>query len=593
MPDNDNKIRTQSLLSGAMLLMITTALVHVINIFFKIPITNIIGEVGRGYFTSAYEIYTPIYAISMAGLPASLSKMVSERMALGQYREVKKVRDVAKIIFITAGILGTLLICALAYPFSHYIIGSPNTFYSILCIGPSIFFCCLMSTYRGYYAGMRNMAPTGFSQLIECIGKLIFGTILAKLVMVYANNKFEAGEKVFGTVCTTKAEVIRAAAPLSSAAAISGVTLGTIVALIFLFFLYHTKGTGITHEMYESSPEPDDAKSLRKKLINLVIPIATGSLVLNITNLIDTSTVQSRLKYAVSIGETTIRDMYPAIQSLGISTEDIKDFLYGCYGIGLDFRNLVPSIIMTLGVSAIPVLSGAYATKDKEKIADAVNTVVKTAAVLAVPAGLVMAALAKPALRILYPSSQSIDISAPFIVIYGIAALLLAISTPINSMLQAIGRPDIPVKTLLVSAVVKIFLNYALVGNPVINVMGAPIGTVAFYLINVANNLMWLLRLTDVRLNVYKTIIKPCIAGIIAGAAAMLSNYIILYKIFDCSEKLTFTPALTSCIISILFAIFIWTISLGVFKVLSKNGVLSLPKGEKIAKVLAKMKVLG
>ena len=593
MPESKKEIKSQSLLSGAMLLMITTALVHVINIFFKIPITNIIGEVGRGYFTSAYEIYTPIYAISMAGLPASLSKMVSERMALGKYKEVKKVRDVAKAIFIAAGVIGTIIICALAYPFSHNIIGSPNTFYSILCIGPSIFFCCLMSTYRGYYAGLRNMGPTGYSQLLECIGKLVFGTILAKLVMVVANNQYAATGVVFGTACSSKAEIVRAAAPYSAAAAISGVTIGSLVALIFLFIIYHTKGTGITKEMYEASEEPDTAQSLRKKLISLVIPIATGSLVLNITNLIDTTTVQARLKHAVMIGEDVIRNMYPAIASNNIATEDIKDFLYGCYGIGLDFRNLVPSIIMTLGVSAIPVLSGAYAVKDRDKIREAITTVVKTASVLAIPAGLVMAVLAKPALRILYPSSSSIDISAPFIVIYGIAALLLAISTPTNSMLQAIGRPDIPVKTLVVAATAKIVLNFILVGNPTINVMGAPIGTVVFYLINVVVNMYQLLKLTDVKLNFFDTIIKPSIAGIIAGGAALLSNYLILFKIYNVGDHLTRLPALISCLISIVFAILIWVISLGIFKVLSKNDILSLPKGQKIAKVLEKLKVLG
>lgn len=566
-----------------MILMMTTVLVHVINIFYKIPITYIIGEIGRGYFTTAYELYTPIYAISMAGLPVAVSKMISERMATGRYKEVRKVRDAAKRVFLVTGIVGTLLILGLAYPFSHYLVGSPKAFYSILAIGPSIFICCVMSTYRGYYEGLRNMRVTGYSQVFECIGKLFFGILLSQLVLNRGLNEYRAHGTAFGIPCETKADVINAVAPYSAAAAIFGVTVGTLLALFFCFVVYHSRGDGITEEELLGSPEPEETGKLVKTLINTVIPIATSALVLNITNFIDTTTVQSRLKHAVAAGEGVIRGMYPVINDMDIATEDIKDFLYGCYGVALDFRNLIPTVIMTLGVSAIPVLAAAYSTSDHEKMQGAIRTVIKTATLLAVPAGFVMAAISLPMLRVLYPLSKTVDISAPYVAIFGGFALFLAVSTPINNMLQAVGRADVPVKSLLVGATVKIICNFVLVGNPEINIKGAPIGTVLCYIVIVLNNLLVLLKVTGCKLDWTDCLIKPIMVGTLAGGASFLFVYL-------------FTPYLASglvCIVSLIAAIFVWLISLMLFKVLTKSYILSLPKGQKIAKVLEKLKVLG
>jgi len=591
--DQENKQKSQSLLSGAMLLMMTTVIVHIINIFFKIPITNIIGEVGRGYFTSAYELYTPIYAISMAGLPVAVSKMISERMVTGRFREVRKVRDAAKRVFLVTGIVGTLLILALAYPFSHNIIGSPNAFYSILCIGPSIFFCCLMSTYRGYYEGLRNMRVTGYSQVFECFGKLIFGIGLSKLVLNKAFADYKATGFVFSRPCFSARDVQLAAAPYASAAAILGVTIGTILALIYCFIIYHKNGDGITEEELYSSPEPADTKSLVKILVSTVIPIATSALVLNVTNLIDSATVQARLKHAVAVGEDVIRSQYPALDQLSIETNDIKDFLYGCYGVALDFRNLIPTVIMTLGVSAIPVLAASFTTNDKYKMQNAISTVVKTSTLIAIPAGFCMAVLAEPMLRFLYPTSSSLGISSPFVAIFGVFALLLAISTPINNMLQAVGRADVPVKSLLFGATAKIICNFILVGKPEININGAPVGTVLCYLIIVINNLLVLLKVTEVKINFLDCLLKPTIVGLLASAICYGTKWLCYTYLPVLDQKIPVNLGLYTCLICTIVAVAAWIILLMVFKVLTKNYVLSLPKGQKIAKVLEKLNVLG
>ncbi|MBQ4458768.1 MAG: polysaccharide biosynthesis C-terminal domain-containing protein [Clostridia bacterium] len=455
----------------------------------------------------------------------------------------------------------------------------------------------MMSSYRGYYEGLRNMAPTGYSQVFETFGKLVFGLILAKWVQVHGLAQFQNGQPVYGTVCKDTTEAMSAIAPFSAAAAIMGVTLGTILGLIYLVIRHHVIGDGITPQMLEGSPEPENGKSLRSQIIKFAIPVVTSSLVLNITNLIDSWTVNNRVKAAVDKAPEVFHQMYEAELALSnVVDKDIKSYLYGAYGVALDFRNLIPTIIMTLGLSAIPVLSGAWATKDQEKMRSSISTVLKTATLLAVPTGFVMAVLAEPILRILYTGTNaesSIPISAPFIAIYGIFALLLSISTPITNMLQAIGRADVPLKALAVGASLKIICDFTLCGIPSINIKGAPVGTIVCYIYIVTHNLIVLLRQTKVKIDWKNVFLKPFAAGALSGGVAWGVYQFFMHVLPAGAPGSRFANFTWATLIAFTVSILAWVVFLGLIHVLNRQDIESLPKGKKIAKVLEKVHIIG
>ena len=230
--------KQKSVLNGAMILIFAVLLVKVIGVLFKMPLTNMMGTVGRGYFNSAYEIYTPIFAISMAGLPVAVARMVAENVALNRFREARAIFFTARRLFILVGLLGTGLLFLVAYPYSRFFADIRNL-PAVLCIAPSIFFCCYMSAYRGYYEGMRNMSPTAASQVIEALGKLCAGLMLAKLMITYGMNQFNAGmaasgnhsATVFGTQVKDLTEANSAIAPWAAAGAVMGVMLGSVAKL--------------------------------------------------------------------------------------------------------------------------------------------------------------------------------------------------------------------------------------------------------------------------------------------------------------------------------------------------------------------------
>lgn len=594
----EQKKQGQNVLNGALILVVATVLVKLIGALYKIPLTALIGEVGRGYFNGAYEIYTPLYAISMAGLPVAVSKMVSQEKALGHYRDVKVIMKTAQKVFLCTGAIATILLFAISYPYSTYFIKAPENLVSILAIAPSIFFCCCMSSYRGYYEGLSNMVPTGVSQVIEAVGKLVLGLTFANIIMKIGLNRYTAGLPVFGEVVTTKQEALSAIYPYAAAGAIGGVTVGTLLGLAFLIIRHKVKGDAITRDMLQQSPPPMKSKAWRKIILTTALPVAAGSLVLNLTNLIDTVTIRNRLAYALTLDLETIKTMYlEQLTNSGTLDSDIATYLYGVYGSVLDFKNLIPTITMTLGISAIPALSAAWATKDKKSIKTTIESVIRITMLVALPAGFGMAVLAEPILSIVYNgtnASNLVSIAAPILTTYGFGIFLFAVSSPITNMLQAIGRMDVPLKSIIAGAVVKIILNYILVGNPEININGAPIGSIACYVVVVAINMFVLVKASAVKLDFKSMFFKPLFCAAMSCISAFACYKVfgtILGGIGDPASR--FNGSTIATLIAIVAAMFVYVMTILLTKGLSKDDVSMIPKGEKIAKVLEKRGFLG
>lgn len=603
--------KKQSVLNGAMMLMFAVLLVKVIGLLFKIPLTDMIGAAGRGYFNSAYEIYTPIFAISMAGLPVAVSRMVAENIALGNYREPRMIRKVSQRLFIIVGVTGTLILLAAAYPYARFV-ANIRSLPAVLCVAPSIFFCCYMSTYRGYYEGLRNMTPTAISQVVEALGKLVVGLILAKLVTQTGMSQYESGmlasgnisATVFGNEVTSLAEANSVITPWAAAGAVMGVTIGSVAAAVFLTIYYKIKGDGITRTQLVNSEKSSPSDVLAKEMIKIAVPMVVSALILNITNLVDTVTIQSRLTSAIEADSASVLQMHSAAinEAVRLSRINISDsaeivkYLWGSYGMALDFRNLIPNLTLQLGISALPALAAAWAVKDKKGTKSTIELVLRICMLIGLPAGFGMAALATPLLTLIYgrgSSSDAIPVVAPIMVAYGIATALMAVSTPITNMLQAIGRTDIPVKSVVVGAICKITCNFILVGNPKINVYGAVVGTILFYVVIVACNLTSLLRISKVKVNWASILVKPLICAALCGVTAFAA-YGLLSKIFPVTNtESILNMGTVSTVISVGLAVIVYAISLLLLKGVAREDISVLPKGEKIAKTLEKYGLLG
>lgn len=560
--------KQQSFLYATLILGMSTLLVKIMGAIFRIPLSNLIGATGMGYFSTAYDVYLPIYALAMAGLPVAVSRIVAQYVAEQRYKDARRALRVVKRTFLITGLIGFFLMFVVAFIVTS-VAKNPGALPAMFVIAPSLLFCCIMSSYRGYYEGLRNMFPTAISSLIEATCKLVLGYSLAWLAM-----KYMPGEP---------AKV----ASYAAAAAMLGITLGTVFGSAFLIIRHKTVGDGFARDQIRFSPPAVDGKTIFKALIAIAVPVALGSLVNNIASLIDVAMVQRQLFGAVERSPEIFRQMYGQylVDETGTALTDsqIPNFLYGCYkGYAYTIFNFVPTITSVVGVSALPVLTMAWTSRDKAAIKANIESMLKVITLIAFPAGIGVMALAPQIVQLLYRSSEAV-IAAKLLRILGAAACFAGMTTPMTNMLQAIGRPMAPVKNIAVGAIIKIGVNFILVGIPQVNILGAPIGTLMCYMYIAAADLFCLVKYSRVVPSIFTTILKPLAAAAACGLTAFLVN--LLFTALLSGGKLT-------TLISIFAAVTVYLIAISLFRCIDRSDIVTLPKGEKIAEICAKFHII-
>ncbi len=559
--------KQQSFLYATLILGVSTFMVKIMGALFRIPLQRLIGTAGMGYFSTAYDIFVPIYSLAMAGLPIAVSRIVAQFVAEKRYQDTKKALKVVKKAFLVTGLVGFFAMFGLAYVVVA-VAKNPNALPATLVIAPSILFCCLMSAYRGYYEGLRNMFPTAISSIIEAGGKLFLGFGFAFAVM-----KWMPGDP--DTVVS-----------YAAAAAMLGITLGTMFGTVYLFFRHKTKGDGITTEQLQLAQNETTEKAILKALIVFAIPVAIGSLVNNVASLIDVVMVQRQLHTAVTNAPDVFRQMYGKyllnIDGAALTDAEIPNFLYGCYkGQAYTIFHLVPTITSVVGISALPVLTMAWTEGDKTAIKANIESMLKVVTLIAFPAGIGITALAPQIVALLYDSHDA-EIAASILRILGIAACFAGLTTALTNMLQAIGRPGVPVRNIAVGAVIKILVNFALVGLPQINIIGASIGTLLCYAYIAIADLICLIHYAGVRLSLSVTIIKPLVAALICGGVAYGLNALL---------SSLFSSSLVT-VLSLGLAVITYLVAMALLQCITREDVISLPKGEKLAKIFQKLHII-
>ena len=567
--------KKQSFLQGALILSLAAILTKVIGaLFFKIPLQRM-STVANGYFSTAYNVYVPIYTVCTAGFPIAVSRMVSESITLGRFRDVRVIFRTAFKVFLVTGSIGTVVMFGVSFFYPRFV-DIPNSQLTMMVMAPAILFCCLVSAYRGVYEGSRNMIPTAVSQIVEAVGKLALGLGLAAGAMEYGKWCYSQGKPVFGRVAESLDQAVEFTLPYVAAGAMVGVTAGSFLALFYVMIRYARHGSGVTRQELAAAPKPHSSRYTFRALLRFAIPVALGTLATQLTNIIDVVSLQKSLAVVVANHGDVIREIYGAAMEASNST-DMLGFLTGTRDIAITYVNLVPNITLTFGISALPVITSAWALKDKKQLRSMVSTVLRITLLVALPAGVGLSVLAQPIINMIY-NSASAAVAGPQLAVLGWATIFICLVGPINAMLQAMGRADIPAKIVLVGGAVKLLLNTTLVMTPRINIMGSAYSTLACYIGMVFLSLAALRHVMHMRLQWRMIFVKPLLAAVLCGAAAWASNGLLGLVM---SKRIA--TALAICVAAI-----IYVFALFLLKAIRREEILMLPKGQKIAQTLEK-----
>ena len=507
----------QSFAAGAATLMAAALIVKVIGMLFKIPLTRMLGGEGMGYYMTAYSIFNPICALCVAGFPVAVSRLTAASLANHRREEPRRILTVALLLFLPMGLLCSAGIY-LAAPFFVRIVGNEAALGAVRAIAPAVFFCCISAVFRGYYEGGRNMVPTAVSQVVEASVKLGAGILCAMHCLETELGHFTAGEPVCGVTVSSLEEAQMVIAPYAAAAAIIGVTVSTLAGCLALALAYFG-------EPHTGSDRIGAAGMIHysKNLLVTALPVCAGALVVNLSSFVDLMSVINRLNYAVSLGWEALCRSHPQAGLERMEAERVGNFLFGSYsGLAMTIFHLVPAITASLGVCALPLIASLAARGSRAQLRRTVESVLRITVIVALPLGLGMSCMAGQILQLLFSSNpEEVSVAAVLLRPLGGAAVFVAVSGCINSMLQALGYVLVPVRLMLCGAAVKFGINWALIARPSINILGAPWGTLCCYLTMTLLGCAALERASGGQINLAAIFAKPLAASLLCCAAAV------------------------------------------------------------------------
>ena len=574
---------------GAAILAVGILVVKLIGMFYKIPLVNIIGQEGTADFNNAYNIYAVLLTISTAGLPVAVSKLVSEANALGKRNQVRRIFRLALAAFLILGVASFMVM----YFKADWLAGLMNdskAAQGIRTLAPAVICVGCLAAFRGYSQGHSNMAPTSVSQIIEALCKLVVGLGLAYWLI-------SAGQP----------------SHVAAAGAITGVTVGTVVALAYMLLNYTiTKG----HERL-SDDVPDAPGKIMGDILRIAIPITLSSSMVGIVTVIDSSLVQGQLQrvllenpeswalYANFVDLSALeeaRNLFlngpspldiapdpsmdnlmvhfyqgtPAAISLHEALESASRAIYGNYSGALNIYNLPSSLMVAMTSSVIPAVSGALARKDRKGAANITSSALRISAMLAFPMGVGLFVLGTPIIKLLFTSLEP-DLAGPLLSTLGLATVFVCMMLVCNSILQANGFVNLPVVVMVLGGVVKIVSNYNMVAIPDIGIFGVPFGNVLCFGLCLILDLVIISRVLRGRPRYLSIFGKPLAAAAVMGAGAW-AVYGLLYKLLERN-----TIAVVG---AIGVAVVIYVVLIVALKAIDREDLALMPKGEKIARLL-------
>lgn len=584
--DNTRRKSGGSFIKGALILGAASLIVKLIGAGFKIPLTYLIDDDGMGWFNIAYQIYTFMFIVATAGFPVAISKMVAESLAHDDERDAKRVFQTSFTLLFIIGIVGSVVLFVFAGPLSQ-MVGIPDSELGIKAIAPAIFFVSMASALRGYFQGRQNMYPTAFSEVIESTGKLVIGLMLAGLFMSMMVSP--ALDKAADLMSRTfQSEHVRKI--YASAGANFGVAVGTFLSSTLLILIYLFSSAAAKKHAEAAAPITAAAERLRpkktilKELVLIAIPITIGASVSSLTTLIDMTTIGRRLVVNPSVFDRYSfmfegnAQFMKKVAGEGWSADETNvqkaTSLYGMYtGKALTMFNLPLTIIVGLATSIVPAISAAIARKNNGEACSITETAIKIAVLFGAPCAIGMSVLSSGVLNLLF----STDNAKIVLSILAIAIIPVAVVQVTNAILQAYGKMYYPVFNMLIGGAVKVIFNFFAI--PMLGIEAAPIGTFLCYFIIAVINTVQIVRISGIRFGVLDVVLKPlAAAGVMGVFAWVIDSFLPQSRIITLFE-------IAMCAVVYLIMIF-------VVRAVKREDVMRMPKGEKIAALLEKFKLI-
>ena len=531
------------------------------------------GDEGSGLYGIGFNIYMLLLTVATVGIPGAIAKLVSNRVAKGEIKEAKHIFKVALLLFTLIGIVGTTIMLASAKSMAT-MAGNEAASGILIALAPSVIFVAIAAVIRGYFNGMYNMKPASFNQALEQIFKAGLTILFVYIIHYIFNNQADVAMKLG----ITESNVTAIMAVWANVAT----TVSTAVGLLYLFvyFRIHRKDIdAVNKELIEDNSVIKSVKSTVKMILSLSIPMSLASIVSAINRNIDSFTVNNILQQVLPIMKPELVGNKELIVSEATR-------LYGILAGKVDMLIGLPlSINIAFATALVPAITEAISKKDEKLASKRISYSLKLSLLIALPCSIGLMSLAGPILELLFQGQIATSPEAPLLLqISSLTILFTVVNQTINASLQGLGKLYVPALALLCGVAVKLVLNLVLIRIPEINVYGAAISSICCHLIATIIVVTVLNKNIKLQFDFKSLVLKPVIATALMAVFAILSFNGIKLLLGHSSRIMT--------LVALIVAVITYALSIIKLKILSKDDYLLLPAGDKIYKILTKVKLV-
>ncbi|MFZ5652760.1 MAG: putative polysaccharide biosynthesis protein [Bacillota bacterium] len=470
----EKALSKQTIVQGALILTVASVLIRVLGAVYRIPLGRMLGGEGLGIYTIPNQVYNIFFTISSAGIPVGVSRLVSEKISGGMYRDAYRTFQISLIAMVSVGIIFTLLLFfGASWLVDTGLVANPASYYGLLAIAPVIFFSAVTSSYRGLFQGLQNMSPVAVSQVVEQF-ILVIGTILFSYLLMPKGLALAAAGANFG--------------------AVPGAVAAT---LIMIYYYYRHRGAILDMVSRDTGEYREKSLSLLKKILVVSIPVSFASVAMATTTFIDNILILDRL------------------QMIGYTQQEATA-MYGQFaGMAMSFINISIAFAFSMGTSIVPSVAESYGAGNRTRINQQASTAIRLSLLTTLPSAAGLYFLA-PQLTLFIFADQEAGIPlaalAPAVVFWGVHLVL-------SGVLQGVGRADIPIYNLLAGIAFKIAITYFLTPTP-LGIRAAGLGNVALFAVSAALNYIAVKRMVGLSFNIPSSVLRPAIASLLVGLAA-------------------------------------------------------------------------
>lgn len=535
------------------ILAMASMIVRVIGLLYRAPLTAIIGDEGNGYYGTAYNIYTIILMVSSYSMPSAISKLMAQKLAVGEYRNANRVFRCA----LTYGVLVGLVGSGLLFFGARFLV--PDVAVCVLQVfAPTVFLFGILGSMRGYFQARGSMVQTSVSQILEQLANAVVSIAAAWLLM----------QTAVGADPTRRAQ-------LGAMGSALGTGAGVLIALLFMVFCFRRSKEGRKAEILsDATGKEEKYRIFLRDTILVITPFMLSGVIMNLTTSLNQTIYMRMLIDLKGAGETATTTLYGIFSNKAVV-----------------ISNIPISIATAVSSAIIPGISAAYARRDETGARRQVGNAIRITSIIAIPSAVGLAVLARPITMLMFPQMESLELASSLLSLLAVTVIFYSISTITNAALQSIGRMNLPLISAGIALVVQTVVLVLLLRFTDLDVRALVLVSILYSVMIFAVNQYYLRRFLGIRQDVRRDYLQPLVCAALMGAAAKAVYYLVSMA----AEPMRNLPKgfyfrnLAATAAALLAAVLVYGYTMVRSGTIRRKDLLSMPKGQLLVRLMEKL----